>query len=343
MEYLIDITGTCNLRCPSCPVGNFNNNQFIGTPRPKGFMEFSYFEKVIEKLIKESEADSTPAEVHLYNWGESLIHPEIYKFVDLLNSRKIPFHISSNLNNEIDLRPIIKAEPKTFRVSLSGGSNPVYQKGHKGGDINLVISNLYKIKHLSTKINTPIKIHVAYHLYRDNVNADLMKIFNICKELDIPFLPSVAYFMPIEKVMYRLMRSDKFTPQDEETMSRMWVSIEESLDIANNSQDKSCTLQENQIVINHDGAVPICCGVYDPTFFITKDYLQIERGDLMEKRRNFEFCSMCTDYGIHNVLVYKPQHLWSATVLEKQKAAGLQLLTSPFEKTSLFLNEELTP
>lgn len=338
MDYLIDVTGTCNLRCPSCPVGNFEKNEFIATPRPKGFMDFSYFSKLLEKIIEESKNDTAPPEISLYNWGESLIHPEIHKIMDLLNVKNISFNISSNLNSDIDLKLLIKARPKMFRVSLSGGFNSTYQKGHKGGDINLVISNLYKIKYLSEKMGVPTNIHVFYHVYRDNCDDDLLKMFNICCDLDIPFIPGVAYFMPIEKIMYRLTNLEKFTAQDQKTMDRMWISIEESLEIAKRSSNKNCILQENQIVVNYDGAVPICCGVYDPAFFVANDYLQVARDELMEKRKNYEFCAKCIDYGINNVLVYNPQQLWDAAVVQKQKDAGVKILTRMFSHPALTEN-----
>src|SRR2546422_5450505 len=104
MQYLIDIVGTCNLRCPSCPVGNFSKADFVATPRPKGFMEYELFEKIVEKAVAECAALGEGLEVFLYNWGEALIHPKIVDFVSLLAKKKIPFRISTNLNNETPLK-----------------------------------------------------------------------------------------------------------------------------------------------------------------------------------------------------------------------------------------------
>ncbi|WP_116115140.1 hypothetical protein [Austwickia chelonae] len=38
MLYVIEICGTCNLRCPSCAVGNMDAGSLTGL-RPKGFMD----------------------------------------------------------------------------------------------------------------------------------------------------------------------------------------------------------------------------------------------------------------------------------------------------------------
>jgi hypothetical protein len=60
MELLMDVVGSCNLRCPSCPVGN------IGKINQTGKTDVSVFQDIIAK------ADDNYAiyRVSLYNWGE---------------------------------------------------------------------------------------------------------------------------------------------------------------------------------------------------------------------------------------------------------------------------------
>lgn len=58
MVFLIDVTGTCNLRCPSCPVGNFKEK--LNEQRVKGFMPLDYFYRVIEKIKKECPTPPPP-------------------------------------------------------------------------------------------------------------------------------------------------------------------------------------------------------------------------------------------------------------------------------------------
>ena len=59
MIYNIDIAGTCNLRCPSCPVGN-HDQQGYGLKRKSGFMDIQMFEDILTKIGLE---DSEP-EIH---------------------------------------------------------------------------------------------------------------------------------------------------------------------------------------------------------------------------------------------------------------------------------------
>jgi hypothetical protein len=51
--FWIDIVGTCNLRCPSCPVGNYREADFAGAVRRRGFMNFGYFREVLAKIERE--------------------------------------------------------------------------------------------------------------------------------------------------------------------------------------------------------------------------------------------------------------------------------------------------
>src|SRR3979411_1097275 len=61
--YFIDVVGSCNLRCPSCPGGNW------GPPAAKGTMDVDRFRRVIDKIVSWHDR-SQHLWVDLYNWGE---------------------------------------------------------------------------------------------------------------------------------------------------------------------------------------------------------------------------------------------------------------------------------
>ena len=64
-SLIIEPTNTCNLRCSFCFVTE-------GMSREEGFMDLALFKKVI---------DDTPELEHLcmHNWGEPLLHKEIFE------------------------------------------------------------------------------------------------------------------------------------------------------------------------------------------------------------------------------------------------------------------------
>ena len=87
--YAIDIVGTCNLRCPTCPVGN-------SPVRKLGFMDLALFTSIIDKIGRECPCPRP--HINLYNWGEPLLHPDLPEMIRILRSAGMRSHLSSNLN-----------------------------------------------------------------------------------------------------------------------------------------------------------------------------------------------------------------------------------------------------
>jgi MoaA/NifB/PqqE/SkfB family radical SAM enzyme len=220
LHYLIDIVGTCNLRCPSCPVGNFKASDFLEKTRDKGFMDIELFRKIIDKIINESQRYGEDFSILLYNWGEAMLHPKIDEFANILQKLSIPFHMSSNLNTEAKFTQIVRAAA-TFRISVSGYSNETYQKGHVAGDINLVISNMYRTRYEIDRCKSAIQVSVFYHVYKDNCDEKMINLARLSRDLGFQFGIGLAYFMPLEKVLAYTEKSPSFTENDRNTMDRM--------------------------------------------------------------------------------------------------------------------------
>ena len=68
--YTVDILGSCNLKCASCP------HSIDDTDVPKGSMRLDIFKSVFDKIIKETPSIS---HISLYSWGEPLLHPYVDK------------------------------------------------------------------------------------------------------------------------------------------------------------------------------------------------------------------------------------------------------------------------
>ncbi|MEJ0067494.1 MAG: hypothetical protein WDO24_00595 [Pseudomonadota bacterium] len=63
----IDVFGFCNLRCPSCPVGNIGD---VGAHFTKGVMSPALLNAILEKANREILIER----VGLFNWTEPLLH-----------------------------------------------------------------------------------------------------------------------------------------------------------------------------------------------------------------------------------------------------------------------------
>ena len=80
--YFIDILGTCNLRCPSCAVGN------MPALFAKGHMPTDRFASILNKIVGDTPNDATLF-IDLYNWGEPLLHPHIGEIINLTKDAKL--------------------------------------------------------------------------------------------------------------------------------------------------------------------------------------------------------------------------------------------------------------
>jgi radical SAM protein with 4Fe4S-binding SPASM domain len=84
----VELTNVCPMRCGFCPRGVPGKMQ-----RPKGHMSFELFEKLLHQM-NPSQARYRPLELH--HLGESLVHPQLVRFVEAASRRGLPTEMSVN-------------------------------------------------------------------------------------------------------------------------------------------------------------------------------------------------------------------------------------------------------
>src|SRR5882724_10077432 len=138
MAFYIDVFGFCNLRCPSCPVGNWSDDPAVFH---HGLMSKELLGAILDKAMRECRVRS----VGLFNWTEPLLHPKIYELIALVRSRGLHCGISSNLNVLRSPDLLMAANPDWMRVSVSGFTQEIYVRGHKEGDIEKMKANMRRL------------------------------------------------------------------------------------------------------------------------------------------------------------------------------------------------------
>jgi MoaA/NifB/PqqE/SkfB family radical SAM enzyme len=76
-SFNIDVLGSCNLKCPSCPVGNFKE-----VKNPTGFMSPELLREILSKALNEYKISF----IYLYNWTEPLLHPQLPELIEVIHS-----------------------------------------------------------------------------------------------------------------------------------------------------------------------------------------------------------------------------------------------------------------
>lgn len=285
--YAIDVVGTCNLRCPTCPVGNST-----GVGRPKGFMDPALFERILDKVLRERV--SAAPQIWLFNWGEPLLHPELPRLITAVRTRGLRCHLSSNLNVAKGLREVAKAAPDDFKISLSGFTPERYAQTHAGGELHLVKSNMYELRHWLDHYKAPTRVWVGHHLYRDG-HADLPAVKALCDELGFEHHPIPAFFQPVERLIDVLDGRLAHAPVLQRLIEPPQVYLPRLR--AERDPDADCELRFNQTVINHDGSVALCCSVYEPANMLGRSFVDTPHAALMDAKYAHPFCATCMDRG----------------------------------------------
>lgn len=289
--YTVDVVGTCNLKCPSCAHGT------SGMESPLGTMKYDIFEQVLGKMLKETEVVS---HVSLYSWGEPLLHPDLGKIIRLLHSKGIAVAVSSNLSikQEKPLRQMMEAAPDYLKVSLSGYYPEAYDKTHTGGNINLVKSNLYRLRYLMDEYGASTLVDVNYHLYSNNCGKNLEKMRELCRELGFSLSTTYALVMPLERVINHC--DGVLSPELDKLRSMLLVDIAEGIEASSGVAIDGCPFRDNQVNINWDLSVPVCCTVFNrnPATVLTANYLQSPLSEINHRKTLVSLCDKCTSLGL---------------------------------------------
>lgn len=300
--FTIDVAGVCNLKCPSCAhnMDNINN--------PKGFMPLDDFKKVTEKIMKEVDLVS---HIVLYSWGEPFLHPELNLIIDHTHSLGIATAVSTNLSidSSDQFKKIVKSSPDYLKISLSGYYPETYNTTHTGGDINLVKSNLYRLKCLIEKHKSSIFVEANYHLYKNNIGIDLNKMKELCDDLGFVFTSCYANVTPIERLIDYC--EGTLDAKTQEFLKLLLVGIDKGLEITESYRNLPCRFLSNQVNINWDRSVPLCCVCFDrPKSIISNDYLLESLEDILIKKKNHPLCGKCKRYGFPPYLLGVNQKGW---------------------------------
>jgi len=127
----VEPTNLCQLRCALCPSG-------LRQIKPVGRMSMDTFRKALNAL------GPTARELHLYNWGEPFLHPNLPEMITYAKRFGPKVVVSTNLNKLTadTAQAVIDARLDSLTASIDGVSQQAYESYRAGGDVAQVIENL---------------------------------------------------------------------------------------------------------------------------------------------------------------------------------------------------------
>ena len=311
-HYHVDILGACNLKCPSCPQSSLEKNI------PKGSMTIETFKSVFDKIINDTPSISN---ISLYNWGEPFLHPYLDKIIDYIHAKNVAVSLSSNLSIKFNdrIEKIIKANPDYLKVSLSGFYPKAYNSTHTGGDINLVKNNLVLIRKLIDEYKTDTLIDINYHLYKDNSGENLKQMENFANNLGFIISKTYALIMPVERVISYLEGNEDF--EIKKLKNNLLVTVEEGIEASSKFPlpKNTCPYRENQIIINSDLTVPVCCTVWErKESIVAQNFLKNNINEINLNKKKIAMCQKCMDLRLPESNMGLNQNGWAAYAKEKK-------------------------
>lgn len=299
-QYYIDIAGTCNLACPSCPVGMEKSKSLNGVTRSRGMMSVDLLDRIFAKIAAERPTESVL--ISFFNWGEPLLNPKLPEMIRMAKKHGFRVGISTNFNVDADIRAIVAAEPHYFKISLSGYSQETYGKTHRNGDVNILISNIYRLRYYMDRLNVNFNVFINYHMYKHNMGEDILKMNELAQKVRFNIIPDVASLIsPIEFFL-----SERKPSEDEDLINDLLLfSMEEKIATGKHISAPTCVLRDNDMVINHDGSVALCCATYDDSMTIAKSFLDVDHKELQKRKYQSEICRACMSKGLHTAVTMR--------------------------------------
>ncbi|KAF2988884.1 hypothetical protein OGR47_19350 (plasmid) [Methylocystis sp. MJC1] len=300
ITFYIDVFGFCNLRCPSCPVGNIGNTS---GHFQKGFMSPELLDAVLTKANAECDVDM----IGLFNWTEPLLHPDLPAVLRVASRHSDNVMVSSNLNRLRDPYGIMQHAPARFRVSVSGFNQDVYSRAHREGNIEQVKLNMRTLANAKRETGANVDLEVLYHRYNYN-RCDEAEMRSYAESLGYRFETCWAMYMPAEKILTYRGR-DEFgliiSEHDRELLSTLSIDLNSALEAAKQIPHSECVLFNNQIVLDVNADVYLCCGTTSAFSNKIGNYLDLSISDIQLKKGLNNLCGPCMVERVHQYFVHQ--------------------------------------
>jgi radical SAM protein with 4Fe4S-binding SPASM domain len=245
INYFIDPINICNLRCPLCPTGR-------GVlARPPGRMALADLKQIVDEIAPYA------YRIELYNWGEPLLHPDIFAMIKYVSQRRISVGLSSNLNR-LDAqmaRRLVESGLSQLVVSIDGVTQESYATYRRRGQLHRVLENLQLLIATKKELQSRTPFIVWRMLVGKHNEHEVGAVRRTAYQMGVDaFVTSVLFIDTAdpEQIKQWLPTNPAYSPYDyeEETPTNRW----------------DCHELWESMVINWDGGVAPCCWLHDPQF-----------------------------------------------------------------------------
>lgn len=181
VNLVLETSLVCDVGCKTCPAS-----------RPKDMASKIMSTEMADRIITHVKKSAIILDIHWFLYNEPLRLPNVLELVALGKKHRIQSILSSNLSNPRDLDGIMRSGLERLIISVSGWTQEVAERSHKGVNIDNVKRNMKRISELRPK---GMAVQVSWHIYNYN-DHEKQLMGDYAKELGFRFVPFCTSLLP---------------------------------------------------------------------------------------------------------------------------------------------------
>jgi MoaA/NifB/PqqE/SkfB family radical SAM enzyme len=283
-QLIIDVTNSCNLRCPVCPVT-------FAMTRPRGLMSFELFRLIIDDFI----AEEKKPEIFFNFSGEPTLNKHLPEMISYASESGHSTFVSTNatrLGPELAER-MIESGLSRIALCLDGFSKSAQESYRVNSDFDTV------------KANIETFLAVRRRLGARNPTTVLQTLLTSYSEVQIAEILKWATECGFDRVRLKTFSLGSHTSPEMRAAYSHFLPTNRALRRHSDaSQSILCSIPRSQAVIFWNGELGLCCIDYDQVIRLPnvkeKGFLTAFRSDEAARARRcgfakqFKICHSCS-------------------------------------------------
>jgi MoaA/NifB/PqqE/SkfB family radical SAM enzyme len=286
-NVIMEIVGICNAKCPYCAV---NSSFLVKDNNAKKFIEPKDFENAIDTLLDKNIIDKTSI-IHLYNWGEPLMHPKINDILKILYQKRIIFTLSTNASAVPDIESDYLSGLLKIKISMSGFSQASYDRIH-GFKFHKILKNIDRLINI---IDDKNKIEIFFYVYQFNLKelGSAKEYFSNLGVQSTQLLANFNNYVKFQSYVAGTMNIHEATKASKELLL-YYVD-----DFIKLSKSYKCYTMKNQLILDENLNYVTCCLLPKNHYnYRIGDIKTLSKESLIKLKETQPICKECSELGI---------------------------------------------
>lgn len=252
-------------------------------------MKSETFQRLIERLFYLELVDKKTI-IHLYNWGEPTLNPEIEKIIGIIAEHNLCCGISTNASKYVEINPSLLNSISYLFISMPGFSQKSYDKIH-GFDFQKVLDNVERY----INYYGPSRVFIPYHLYQFNIEEFPLAL-NFFSKKKVICLVYAAYFNDFN-LAYSFLKGTMDNNTLKKASEQLLLYYVDDL-IKKCPVDYTCP-QFDKLVIDELENVLTCCVVpKNNRYYSIGSIFDLSSKDIHDKKTHQAICEDCLKSGL---------------------------------------------